>query len=351
MPEPNAHEQLVGHLDELTERLAETQDTKERAAIALLIAQARKELEQAREVRGNVETPWWKSQLLYGVAIAAFAISAYFLEYVEPLLSKEQDISEARNRLQELENENQRVANAEQEIRNERQRVENEAVREQLEALTARYERLRAETSAQNESLTRQLEALEQKRKAEVSTLRSQLDASEDTSAEARGRLARLERELHETEDAIVEANTRAGQLTRHFIEFKEIEIVNCEGLAGPRTALFVTIKDEPVIHINGVRVWPTNPQSHACGDVHAIGTKHGLDQEENDVVIYEWDRDLADAAAMGSFSIGPLSQPIGCERAARAHTGALATTEGWCRSVFNAHDGEYVLVWRLSTG
>ena len=81
-------DELVSQLEELTSKLVDTEDVKERAAIALLIAQARKELEQAREVREGVDRPWWKSPLPYAVSIAAFAIFAYFMEYLSPMIDR-----------------------------------------------------------------------------------------------------------------------------------------------------------------------------------------------------------------------------------------------------------------------
>lgn len=357
MSEPDAHRQLVAHLDELTERLSEADDPKERASIALLIAQARKEIEQAREVRGSIEQPWWKSQLLYGIAIAAFGIAAYFLEFVEPLLSKNVEIVQAEAELQKIENERQRAANEaqqqanlEQQVLNERQAQENARVKARNQELESAVEAERQKTLVANEELQSLLARVQTQEQKVVAALENRRDDTKATSAEVDAQIETIKESIDETQKAIDEAAQVADRLAHYQLVVREIDLVNCEGIVGAATARLFTVADEPVLYVDERRVWPEVLVSLECGKAHGIDVAADLLQTGSEIGLYESDGEDEEPLLMGRITLGPLARDATCDTVVAATSGSRTFSDGWCRTTFRANDGEYALVWKIES-
>jgi len=334
-------DELFAHLEELTSKLAETEDVKDRAAIALLIAQARKELEQAREVREGVERPWWKSPLPYAIAIATFAIFAYFTEYLSPLIDRNAEINRIDEEINRKQAELQELENLLQERDNARISGENAEIRAQIERERRDFEEERLRMLGANESLktqadktAREMQALVDRRTADSG------NSSEDLNA--------AEQALELARNTAQEALNRADSLRRYFLVLDQLNIENCTGVAGARLSRFLKVKDEPAIKLNDRKVWPDGTQSLECPDEHPIDRELLLDPEHNEIVVYETNQTGGNQREMGRITVTGLNEDVTCEEAGAESSGELAFAGGWCTSTFRKLDGVYSLTWKI---
>jgi hypothetical protein len=219
MPNIDPHEALAARLDALTETVTNEGDPKEQAATALLVAQARKELAQAVEVRKRIDQPWWmgrKLELLIGVVIAAAVIAGYFFTNLRPLLSadeqlalKNAEIAQKKAKIQELDT--------------ELTRQENERVRKMLSEKEADLTYVRKQLAETNEGFKAQLAKREAKWKVFRTELEKKLQAAPQRSDERdrlRNQLEAASAALSETKQALSEAQIRTNQLRLPYEKF-----------------------------------------------------------------------------------------------------------------------------------
>lgn len=212
MPNIDPHEELALRLNALTETVTNEGDPKEQAATALLIAQARKELAQALEVRKRIEQPWWMGrqlEVLIGVAIAAAVIAAYFFTNLRPLLSADEQLA-----LKNAEIAQKQAKIQEQDT--ELTRQENDLMRMMLDAREDDLKKARQELAVMSERFEAQLAELEAKHKADIAELQNKLAEAPQRGAETerlRDQFSAAKAELSKTQKARLEASSRTERL------------------------------------------------------------------------------------------------------------------------------------------
>ena len=212
MPHIDPHEALAARLDELTETVTNDGDPKEQAATALLIAQARKELAQALEVRKRIDQAWWmgkKLEVLIGVVIAAAVIAGYFFTNLRPLLNADEQLA-----LKNAEIAQKQAKIQEQDTVLTRQ--ENDRVRTMLAAREADLTKVREELTVMSERFEAQLAKSETKRKADLAELQDKLAEAQQHGAETdrlRDQLSAAQAALSNTQQARLEASSRTERL------------------------------------------------------------------------------------------------------------------------------------------
>ncbi len=214
MPNIDPHEALAVRLDELTETVTNEGDPKEQAATALLIAQARKELAQALEVRKRIDQPWWmgrKLEVLIGVVIAAAVIAGYFFTNLRPLLS-----ADVRLALKNAEIAQKQAKIQEQDTQLTRQ--ENDRVRKMIAEREADLTKAREELTVANEGFQVQLTELAEDGEARLAELQDKLAEAQQRGAETdqdqlRDQLGAIQAALSKTQQARSEASSRTERL------------------------------------------------------------------------------------------------------------------------------------------
>ncbi|MEM1435873.1 MAG: hypothetical protein AAGG11_17565 [Pseudomonadota bacterium] len=93
-------DQLEAQLDALSAQLAESGSAESQAATALLIAQARKELEESRGVRNSHNKRLY--ELVIGGIVAAAAIIAFYFLFLQSAFETSRSVSALETRLFEL---------------------------------------------------------------------------------------------------------------------------------------------------------------------------------------------------------------------------------------------------------
>ena len=215
MPDIEMHAQthrtseLTEQLNILTNALQSEKDSRARAELALLIAQARRELTQEEEVRRRFEQSWWMSrtfEVVTGVAIASFLVGFFVIDNFLPLLEKE--------------TEKQRL-DAEIALRKTLVvEYENEQIEQENERISLELERTRGELAVATDSLNQQLdqvalEAREQleKRDQEIAILRDRGAQAEAQLASAQAQRSQIAGRIKFIGDARKQAGVIAQQL------------------------------------------------------------------------------------------------------------------------------------------
>lgn len=203
---------LANHLNLVADSLGNVEDASEKARIALIVAQAYKELEYARDAKKKVSGGGTRRsfEVLIGVAIAVAAISGYFLTTLQPILIDIAKASERQAKIMEYD-----LGIVRRDLVTAQKEVDR---REEL------LEKTRQELFAVNERHKTEVDERESQHKEEIEKLQAALTEarrSGDTKAiEVReGELKRVQSYLIKTQRERTEAKARSEDLLRDVRE------------------------------------------------------------------------------------------------------------------------------------